>query len=141
MSKCHCFSHSRASRIQRFFWSPSHGGRQYFSVFHGPSILKFISSALCQLVVTVKILFSLLSSSAVFLIILIFWSYFLFLKNYEIDIKIHSLTYFNVKNQSSFRCRGRGVAKWEAYTKTEWGRYNTYSKVNNELYNGSRVFV
>ena len=31
-SKCYCFSHSRASRIKKFFSSASHGGRQYFSV-------------------------------------------------------------------------------------------------------------
>ena len=41
-SKCYCFSHSRASRIQKFFWSAKHGGRQYLSVFHGPSALKSI---------------------------------------------------------------------------------------------------
>ena len=31
-SKCYCFSHSRASRIQKFFLPANHGGRQYFSV-------------------------------------------------------------------------------------------------------------
>ena len=46
-SKCYCFSHSRASRIQKFFWSANHGGRQYLSVFHGPSTFKSISPALC----------------------------------------------------------------------------------------------
>ena len=44
-SKCYCFSDSRASRIQKFFWSANHGGRQYLSVFHGPSTLKSISPA------------------------------------------------------------------------------------------------
>ena len=42
-SKYHCFSHSRASRIQKYFY---HGGRQYVSVFHGSSTLKFISPAM-----------------------------------------------------------------------------------------------
>ena len=41
-SKCYCFSHSRASRIQKFFFSPNHGGRQYLPVFKGPSSLKSI---------------------------------------------------------------------------------------------------
>ena len=45
-SKYCCFSHSRVSRIQKFFLSANHGGRQYFSVFHGPSTLKSISPAL-----------------------------------------------------------------------------------------------
>ena len=45
-SKCYCFSHSRASRIQKFFLPANHGGRQYFSAFHGPSTLKSISPAL-----------------------------------------------------------------------------------------------
>ena len=31
--KYYCFSHSRISRIQKFFLSASHGGRQYFSLF------------------------------------------------------------------------------------------------------------
>ena len=35
-SKLYCLSHSRASRTQKFFLSANHGGRQYFSVFHGP---------------------------------------------------------------------------------------------------------
>ena len=35
-SKCYCFSHSRMSRIQKFFLSVNHGGRQYFPVFHDP---------------------------------------------------------------------------------------------------------
>ena len=30
------FSHSRASRIRKFFLSDNHGGREYFSVFHAP---------------------------------------------------------------------------------------------------------
>ena len=34
MSKCHYFSHSRASRNQKVFLSPKHGGRQYLSVFN-----------------------------------------------------------------------------------------------------------
>ena len=46
MSKYYCFSHSRASRIQKFFLSANHGGQQYFSVFHGPLTLKSISPAL-----------------------------------------------------------------------------------------------
>ena len=46
-SKCYCFSCSRASRTQTFFLSANCGGRQFFSVFHGPSTLKFISPALC----------------------------------------------------------------------------------------------
>ena len=45
-SKLYCLSHSRASRIQTFFLSDNHGGRQYFSVFHGPSTLKSISPTL-----------------------------------------------------------------------------------------------
>ena len=42
-SKCYYFSHSRASRIQRFSLSANHSGRHSFSVFHGPSTLKSIS--------------------------------------------------------------------------------------------------
>ena len=46
-SKCYYFSHSRASRIQKVFLSTNHGGgRQFFSVFHGPSSLKYISPTL-----------------------------------------------------------------------------------------------
>ena len=45
-SKCYCFSHSRASRVQSFFWLANHGGRQYLSMFHGSSTLKSISPAL-----------------------------------------------------------------------------------------------
>ena len=41
-SKCYCFSHSRDSRVQRFFLSANRGGWQYFSVFHDPSTLKSI---------------------------------------------------------------------------------------------------
>ena len=37
-SKGYCFSHSRASTIQKFFLSDNRVGRQYFSVFHGPSL-------------------------------------------------------------------------------------------------------
>ena len=44
--KIYCFSHSRASRTQKFFLLPNHSGRQYFSVFLGPSTLKSISPAL-----------------------------------------------------------------------------------------------
>ena len=50
MPKCHCFSHSRASRIQKKFLSPNHGSRQYFSVFYGPYALKSVFSALPVLV-------------------------------------------------------------------------------------------
>ena len=43
-SKCYCFSHSRASRTQKFFLLANHGSRQCFSVFYGPSTyLKSIS--------------------------------------------------------------------------------------------------
>ena len=45
-SKCYCSSQSRASRIQKLFLSANHGDRQYFSMFHGLSLLKSISSAL-----------------------------------------------------------------------------------------------
>ena len=45
-SKCYCFNHSRASRIQKFFLLVNHGGRQYISVFHGLPTLKSISPAL-----------------------------------------------------------------------------------------------
>ena len=45
-SKYYCFSHSRAFRIRKFFLSANHGGRQYFSVFHGPPTLKSISPVL-----------------------------------------------------------------------------------------------
>ena len=45
-SKCYYFSHSRTSRIQKFFLSANHGGRQYFSAFHGPSTMKSSSPAL-----------------------------------------------------------------------------------------------
>ena len=45
-SKCYCFSHSRASRLETYFLSANHGGQQYFSVFHGPSTLKSILPAL-----------------------------------------------------------------------------------------------
>ena len=51
-SKYYCFSHSRVSRIQKFFLSANHGGRQYFSGFHGPSTLKSISSALMMLLIS-----------------------------------------------------------------------------------------
>ena len=50
MPKCHCFSHSRASRIQKKILSPNHGGRQYFSVFYDPYALKSVFSALPLLV-------------------------------------------------------------------------------------------
>ena len=45
-SKCYCFSHSRASKIQIFFFSANHAGRRYLPVFHGSSTLKSISAAL-----------------------------------------------------------------------------------------------
>ena len=45
-SKCYCFSHCGAPRIQKFFLSANHGAWQYFHVFHGPYILKFILPAL-----------------------------------------------------------------------------------------------
>ena len=35
-SSKYCFSHSRASTIQKFFLSSNHGGQQQFSVFHSP---------------------------------------------------------------------------------------------------------
>ena len=38
--------HYRATRIQNFFLSANHGGRQYFSAYHGPFTLKSISPAL-----------------------------------------------------------------------------------------------
>ena len=41
-SKCYCFSHSRASKIQKCFLSANHDGRQYCSMLHGPYNLKFI---------------------------------------------------------------------------------------------------
>ena len=41
-SKCYCFSHSRAFKIQKFFLSANHCDRKYFPVFHGPSTLKSI---------------------------------------------------------------------------------------------------
>ena len=44
--KCYCFSHSGAPRIQSFFLSANHDGRQYFPLFLGPSTLKSISPAL-----------------------------------------------------------------------------------------------
>ena len=45
-SKYYCLSHSRASRIWKFFLSVNHGGWQYFPVFHSPPTLKSISPAL-----------------------------------------------------------------------------------------------
>ena len=47
-SKYYCFSDSRASRIRKFYLSANLGGRQYFSVFHGPPTLKSILSALIR---------------------------------------------------------------------------------------------
>ena len=47
-SKYYCFSHSRASRIQKFFLSTNHSGQQYFSVFHCPPFLKSIKPALLK---------------------------------------------------------------------------------------------
>ena len=37
-SKYYCFSHSRASRIRKFFLSANHVGLQYISVFYGPPL-------------------------------------------------------------------------------------------------------
>ena len=48
-SKYYCFSHSRASRIRKFFLSANHGSRQYFPVLYGPPTLKSISAALKSL--------------------------------------------------------------------------------------------
>ena len=45
-SICYCFRHSGTTRIQKNFLSAKHGGRQYLSVFHGPSSVKSISLAL-----------------------------------------------------------------------------------------------
>ena len=45
-SKCYCFSHSTASRIQKFYFSANHGGQEHFSVLNGSSTLKSISPAL-----------------------------------------------------------------------------------------------
>ena len=48
-SKCYCFSHSRASRIQKKFFLRNHGGQLHFSVFHSSSTLNFISPTLDKL--------------------------------------------------------------------------------------------
>ena len=40
--KCHCFSHSGMSRIQKFFLLANHGSQQ--SLFHGPPL----SNPFCQ---------------------------------------------------------------------------------------------
>ena len=48
ISKCHCFNHSRAFRIQKVLLSPYHVDRQKFSVFHDPSTLTSILPALCS---------------------------------------------------------------------------------------------
>ena len=53
-SKCYSFSHPRASRIQKIFLSANHGDRQYFSVFHGPSTFKSISSVVILLGINFK---------------------------------------------------------------------------------------
>ena len=45
-SKCYCFSHFRASRIQQLFLSANYSYQQYFSLFDSPSTLKSISSTL-----------------------------------------------------------------------------------------------
>ena len=55
-SKCYCFSHSKASKIQNFFLSANHGGRKYFTVIHGPTTLKPISTALSLLSLIVSAL-------------------------------------------------------------------------------------
>ena len=41
-SKDYFFSHTRSSTIRKFFLLANHGGRQYFSVLHGPPTLKSI---------------------------------------------------------------------------------------------------
>ena len=41
-----CFSHCRASRIQKFFLAANHGDQKYFLVLHVPPTLKSISPAL-----------------------------------------------------------------------------------------------
>ena len=56
-SKCNCFSHSRASGIQKFFLSANSWPTIYFSV-HGLSTLKSISPALIYLSVFGKVLIS-----------------------------------------------------------------------------------
>ena len=56
-SKCYCFSHSRASRIQKFFLSANHGNRQCFTVFHGPSTLKSIPPALFKTLLVLILIF------------------------------------------------------------------------------------
>ena len=53
-TKCYYFSHSRASRIQKFFLSARHRGRKYFAVFHGPSTLITISSTLFNYVYNIQ---------------------------------------------------------------------------------------
>ena len=40
--KCYSFSYSSVSRIQKFFFSANHGGRQYFPMFLGPSIFPIL---------------------------------------------------------------------------------------------------
>ena len=47
-SKYYFFSRSRASRIQKFFLSANHGGRQYFSVFYGLCTLTAILPTLYE---------------------------------------------------------------------------------------------
>ena len=56
-SKCYCFSHCRASRIQKFFLSANHGNRQCFTVFHGPSTLKSIPTALFKTLLVLILIF------------------------------------------------------------------------------------
>ena len=65
---CYCFSHSRAPRIQKFFLSADHGGREYFSLFLGPSTLKSILPAL----------FFKFSQCTVFAFIVLAWEVFVF---------------------------------------------------------------
>lgn len=60
-SKCYYSSQSRASRIQKLFLSANHGGRQYFSMFHGLSLLKSIFSALNNIRSLRSFCFSLIS--------------------------------------------------------------------------------
>ena len=48
-SKYYCFSHFRASRIRKFFFSANHGGRQYFSVFHGQFEIHFAGPVIVKI--------------------------------------------------------------------------------------------
>ena len=53
-SKYYCFRHSRASRIQKFFLSANHGGRQYSFPLSRPPTLKSISAAQMSMLVHSK---------------------------------------------------------------------------------------